>query len=74
MDQYAGTDKKGTNLLGLLEAAEKLGFDAKGVKGELKHLYKIPLSGIAHVVLKNGLHHYVVIYSVTAKRRFCHRQ
>ena len=74
MDQYAGTDKKGTNLLGLLEAAEKLGFDAKGVKGELKHLYKIPLPAIAHVVLKNGLHHYVVIYSVTPIRRFCHRQ
>ena len=66
--QYAGTDKKGTNLLGLLEAAEKLGFEAKGVKGELEHLAKIPLPAIAHVVLKNGLHHYVVIYSVTAKK------
>ena len=29
--QYAGTDKKGTNLLGLLEAAEKLGFEAKSI-------------------------------------------
>jgi len=64
--QYAGTDKKGTNMLGLLEAAEKLGFQAKGVKGELEHLLKIPLPAIAHVVLKNGLHHYVVIYAVTA--------
>ncbi|PIX12587.1 MAG: hypothetical protein COZ74_10765, partial [Flavobacteriaceae bacterium CG_4_8_14_3_um_filter_31_8] len=26
--QYAGTDKKGTNVLGLIEAAEKLGFEA----------------------------------------------
>ena len=31
--QYAGTDKKGTNSLGLKETAEKLGFQAKGVKG-----------------------------------------
>ena len=27
--QYAGTDKKGTNILGLIEASEKLGFEAK---------------------------------------------
>ena len=65
--QYAGTDKKGTNMLGLLEAAEKLGFLAKGVKGELEHLTKIPLPSIAHVVLQNGLHHYVVIYKANAK-------
>lgn len=63
--QYAGTDTKGTNLLGLLEAAEKLGFNAKGVKGEMEHLSQIPLPTIAHVILPNGLHHYVVIYKVT---------
>ena len=33
--QWAGTDKKGTNAWGLIKAAEKLGFSAKGVKGEL---------------------------------------
>ena len=30
--QFASTDKKGTNVLGLLEAAEQLGFSAKAVK------------------------------------------
>jgi ATP-binding cassette subfamily B protein len=30
--QYASTDKKGTNVLGMIEAAEELGFSAKGVK------------------------------------------
>lgn len=63
--QYAGTDKQGTNVLGLMEAAEKLGFQAKAAKGQLESLAKIPLPAIAHVVLKNGLHHYVVIYRVT---------
>ncbi|HET9056999.1 MAG TPA: peptidase domain-containing ABC transporter [Chitinophagaceae bacterium] len=63
--QYAGTDKRGTNILGLIEAAERLGFQAKGAKGQLDSLQKIPLPAIAHVVLKNGLHHYVVIYKVT---------
>ncbi|MCG9899676.1 MAG: peptidase domain-containing ABC transporter [Hydrotalea sp.] len=65
--QYAGTDKRGTNVLGLIEAAERLGFQAKGAKGQLESLAKIPLPAIAHVVLKNGLHHYVVIYKVTKK-------
>lgn len=65
--QYAGTDQKGTNLLGLSEAAQKLGFEAKGVKAEIKHLFEVPLPAIAHVILKNGLHHYVVVYKATAK-------
>nr|WP_236536185.1 cysteine peptidase family C39 domain-containing protein [Tenacibaculum maritimum] len=39
MRQYAGTDKKGTNALGLIEAAEKLGFDAKGARDELGSLF-----------------------------------
>lgn len=65
--QYAGTDKRGTNVLGLIEAAEKLGFQAKGAKGALDSLSKIPLPAIAHVIFKSGLHHFVVIYKATKK-------
>jgi len=65
--QYAGTDKKGTNLTGLIEAAGRLGFQAKGAKGTIESLIKIPLPAIVHLVLKSGLHHYVVIYKVTDK-------
>ena len=63
--QYAGTDKKGTNVLGLLEAAQKLGFEAKGVRGVKDSLFKIPKPAIAHVIVKEQLQHYVVIYEVT---------
>lgn len=63
--QYASTDKKGTNVLGLIEASEKLGFEAKGVRGELDSLFKIPKPAIAHVIVKEHLHHYIVIYEVT---------
>ncbi len=63
--QYASTDKKGTNVLGMLEAAEKLGFEAKGVRGAFDSLFKIPVPAIAHVVVKEVLHHYVVIYEAT---------
>lgn len=65
--QSAGTDKKGTNVLGLIEAAQKLGFEAKGVKGDFDSLFKIPLPSIAHVIVKKQLQHYVVIYEVTKK-------
>ena len=59
--QMASTDKKGTNVLGLLEALEKLGFQAKGVRGEMDGLLKIPKPAIAHVIIKEVLQHYVVI-------------
>lgn len=65
--QLASTDKKGTNILGLIEAANKLGFDAKGVRGEFDSLFKIPKPAIAHVIVKEVLHHYVVIYNATPK-------
>jgi ATP-binding cassette subfamily B protein len=62
--QYANTDKRGTNVLGIIEAAEKMGFSAKGVKGGMDSIDKIPLPAIAHVVVKEQLHHYIVIYKV----------
>ena len=63
--QYAFTDKKGTNLLGMIEAAGKLGFKAKGVKGSPDCLSEIPKPTIAHVVVNEKLQHFVVIYKVT---------
>lgn len=65
--QIAGTDKKGTNALGMVKAAEKLGFEAKGVKGDKTALPKIPCPAVAHVIVKEVLHHYVVIYKATEK-------
>lgn len=68
--QYASTDRRGTNVLGLLNAAEKMGFNAKGVKGSKESLSLIPLPAIAHVIMgdeKNPLHHFVVIYKVNGE-------
>ncbi|MBC7889686.1 MAG: peptidase domain-containing ABC transporter [Ferruginibacter sp.] len=65
--QYAGTDKRGTNVLGLIEASELLGFQAKGVKGLFESLSKIPTPAIAHVIIDEKLAHYVVIYRVGKK-------
>ncbi len=65
--QKAGTDKKGTSVLGLVRAAESFGFEAKGVKGSFENLTGIPLPAIAHVVIQGYLHHYVVISKISRK-------
>ncbi|HKS27702.1 MAG TPA: peptidase domain-containing ABC transporter [Pyrinomonadaceae bacterium] len=65
--QYAGTDRRGTNVLGMIEAARNLGFEAKGVKGNMAALKSLPTPSIAHVVI-NDLRHFVVIHKVTEKQ------
>jgi ATP-binding cassette subfamily B protein len=65
--QMASTDQKGTNVLGLIEAANKMGFSAKGVRGGFEALFDIPKPSIAHVVVNKKLHHYLVIFKVTQK-------
>lgn len=63
--QFTGTDQEGTNLLGIIEGATKLGFDAKGIRCDSKDLKNIPTPAIAHIILNNKLQHFVVIYKVT---------
>ncbi|HDR4604053.1 MULTISPECIES: peptidase domain-containing ABC transporter [Bacillus] len=65
--EYAGTDRNGTNVYGLIQAAEKLGFSAKGVRGNVESLKEIPLPAIAHVIIDGKLLHYVVILEITKK-------
>lgn len=65
--QYASTGRSGTTVLGLMEAARKLGFVAKGVKGGFDSLYKIPKPAIAHVVVSEVLHHFVVVQAINAR-------
>lgn len=66
--QYAQTDLRGTNVLGVIQGAERMGFTAKGVRGGIDALANIPVPAIAHVVLTDQQwQHYVVIYKVTKK-------
>lgn len=66
--QYAFTDQKGTNILGLIEAANKLGLIAKGVRGKFEALQVVPKPVIAHIIVKEVLQHFVVIYKVTEEK------
>jgi ATP-binding cassette subfamily B protein len=62
MRDMTGTDREGTNLLGLVEAAERLGLSAKAVKGPYEALMGIPLPAVAHIRRADGLGHFVVLF------------
>ena len=66
--QVCHTDKRGTNVLGIVQGLEKMGFNAKGVKGGADALPDIPLPAIAHVIVQEQLHHFVVIYKVSKNK------
>jgi ATP-binding cassette subfamily B protein len=68
MRELAGTDRVGTNLAGLVQAAERIGFAAKAVKGEYRALQTAPLPAIAHVKTDDGYGHFVVLHRALAKQ------
>lgn len=60
--ELSGTTKQGTTLLGLYQAANKLGFTAQGNEAVIQAIidHKQPL--ILHFVIEERLQHYVVCY------------
>lgn len=62
-----GTNRTGTNAAALVQAAKRLGFTAKGVKGPAEALPTVPLPAIAHCLINQKLLHYVVLVEWTSK-------
>jgi ATP-binding cassette subfamily B protein len=68
--EAAGAERLGTNIEGMLKAAEKLGFWAKGLAGSPDQLNReTPVPFIAHLRLEDRFH-YVVVYKVGRKKIF----
>lgn len=66
--QYTHTDTKGSTLFGLIEAAQKLGFQAKGVQATIEQLTGFPLPAIARTFsVEQQLNHYIIIYDISPK-------
>lgn len=61
------TNVNGTTAFHIVKALCSYGFDAMGVKTDSLLDENIYLPAIAHVVLKNGLQHFVVIYKISNK-------
>lgn len=68
MRQLASTERNGTSVMGLVEAAEKMGFIAKGVKGPPEALKSAPLPCIAHLEIRRNFYHFVVLTRLGKKR------
>ena len=65
MRDLAGTDRdRHQPARAWCNAAEKLGFSAKGVKGPYEALPQVPLPAVAHVQTEEGLGHFVVLHRV----------
>jgi ATP-binding cassette, subfamily C, bacteriocin exporter len=65
--QFAGTDREGTSILGLKEAAVRIGFHASGVRSSQESLNRLVSPAVAHLGLANGADHFVVVCSTNGK-------
>lgn len=65
--QLAGTDKRGTSVRGMIEAAQQIGLMARGVRGTFQHLATLPTPAIIHLLLDGARPHFVVLYSFTPR-------
>ncbi len=66
--ESSGTTINGTSMLGLLQAAEKIGFEAKGFEAEVDHLKEFSDPVILHVVMEGKQEHFVISYGVLEGR------
>ncbi len=63
------TTTDGVNFYNLLQAAKKIGFQGRGVKGELEKLDSFMLPCIAHVIIDNRYQHFIVIDEINFYRQ-----
>ena len=63
-----GTDLKGTNLAGLSQCAQKLGFVSQAVRVDREGFDSdFTLPAIAHMITKDGVLHFVVVFKKSKK-------
>ncbi len=66
--QLCRTDIQGTTMLDMVRAARAMGFKAQGARGSFEQLAKEKLPCIAHVILPDGMSHFLVIYKIEGER------
>lgn len=62
------TDIHGTTMLDLINAAHATGLQARGATGEFEELAIEPMPCIAHVILPDGLQHFLVVYRIKGNK------
>ena len=62
--EMTNTNKDGVSAYNLIECAKELGFSSMGVNGTIDELDISKLPVIAHVSLRRGVNHFIVIYEI----------
>jgi ABC-type bacteriocin/lantibiotic exporter with double-glycine peptidase domain len=65
--EAAHTDRQGTSIAGIIAAAERVGFDARGVRASFEALPQAALPAIAHW-REGARNHFVVLFKVRGRR------
>lgn len=60
--ETSGTTLNGTSLLGLYQAAQKLGFEVAGFEADIKNLKELNVPVILHIIKDKKLEHFVICY------------
>ncbi len=60
--EMSGTAKTGTTMLGIYQAAQKVGFEPEGLEAGIEYLKTKENPSILHVIIDERLQHYVVCY------------
>lgn len=66
--RISGTNKSGTTLLGLYQAAIQTGFKAEGCEADTEALIQHKAPVILHVVIDSYLQHYIICYGILRKK------
>ena len=60
--EISGTTLNGTSLLGLFQAAKKIGLEVAGFEADIKNLKELGEPVILHIIKNGNLEHFVVCY------------
>lgn len=61
--EWSGTLSTGTTLLGLYQAAQKLGLEATGYEADINQLKKLEFPAILHIIKNKEFLHFIVCYA-----------
>ncbi|MGZ0015430.1 ABC transporter transmembrane domain-containing protein [Yeosuana sp. AK3] len=67
--ELSGTNKTGATMLGLIQCARKIGFDADGYEADIEILRESNDISILHIVKANILQHYIVCYGYSKQKQ-----
>jgi ABC-type bacteriocin/lantibiotic exporter with double-glycine peptidase domain len=67
--ELSGTNKGGATMLGLIQCARKIGFDADGYEADIKNLKECQDIAILHFIKDKILQHYVVCFGYSQQKQ-----